>query len=145
VEVPTNRSVDVKDNVMAVICWLVQSQFLFSKSKKEESYLIDMRRFFCASTVVSSTLIASVAPEPPMASKLCVSPCLRKRFVWCIEPSGDAAKNSRSVLSQARTIIGRGYWKVVSRVLLDRSHSCARRIIDQEEWAILMNSHTLTE
>ncbi len=77
------------------------------------SYLTEMSRDS------SSTRIIPVKPAPPMASAVDAL----NRFIWCIEPSSEPAKNTRSVMSQARQEIGCGNWKVVRRDLDATSHS----------------------
>lgn len=69
-----------------------------------------MRRFRAAAGSVSVIRMTSLAPAPPTASmaRLNLSSRWRKRFTWCIDPSGEAAKNSRSETSHAIHEMGCG-------------------------------------
>ena len=70
--------------------------------------------------------IVSFTPPPPtasMAARPNLSSRWRKRFTWWTEPSAEPAKNRRSVASHARQAMGWGKWKVVSKVLEERSQS----------------------
>jgi len=68
----------------------------------------------------------SLTPLPPIASVSGTfdlsSRCL-KRFIWNIDPSEEAAKKKRSVMSHAKEDIALGNMNVVSIVLEARSHS----------------------
>ena len=86
----------------------------------------DMRRFRAALGSVSLIRIISLTPAPPTASiaaRLNLSSRWRKRLTWCMDPSAEAAKKSRSVISQTMHDIGWGKWKVVRRDFEAGSHS----------------------
>lgn len=71
--------------------------------------------------------MVSLLPAPPIASVTWppnFDSCCRNSFIWCIEPSAEAAKKKRSVISQAKLEIGWGNWKVVRRDFDERSQSC---------------------
>lgn len=77
--------------------------------------------------------IISVTPAPPIAS-VTIPPSLfslsRNRFIWCTEPSADAAKKKRSVTSHARWDMGCGNWNVVRRDLEEMSQSCDTGVLE---------------
>jgi len=103
---------------------------LQNPSLEDKPYPTDINLFFRASRFSSSsTRIKSITPPPPMASVM-IPPSLvsrsRNKFIWWIDPSAEAAKNSRSVTSQAKCEIGRGKWKVVNNALDERSQSYQR-------------------
>ena len=90
------------------------------------TYPTEMRRFFAAWGSSSLMRIVSFTPPPPtasMAARPNLSSRWRKRFTWWTEPSAEPAKNGRSVASHARQAMGWGKWKVVSKVLEERSQS----------------------
>ncbi len=69
-----------------------------------------IRRFRAVAGSVSLMRMTSLTPAPPTASmaRPNLSSRWRKRFTWCIDPSAEAAKNSRSEMSQAIHDIGWG-------------------------------------
>ncbi len=90
-----------------------------------EAYPTDISLFFAACWSSSVIRITPMDPAPPTASitRLNLSSLCLNRFTWCIAPSGEAAKNTRSVTSHASDDIGRGNWKVVKSVPDDRSQA----------------------
>lgn len=81
-----------------------------------KAYSTVMRRFRLLLSS-SATRMRSLTPAPPMASIICPA-CFsvrwRKRLTWYMEPSGEAAKNKRSVISQTADDMGFGKRKVVN-------------------------------
>ena len=82
------------------------------------AYSTDISRFRLLLLSSSPMRMISLAPAPPTASIVCPA-CLsvrcRKRLTWYMEPSGEAAKNKRSVMSHTVEDMGFGKWKVVSK------------------------------
>lgn len=80
-----------------------------------KAYSTVMRRFRLL--LSSLAMRMRLTPAPPMASIVCPA-CFsvrwRKRLTWYMEPSGEAAKNERSVMSQTADDMGLGKWKVVN-------------------------------